>query len=100
MKYALTIFALTLVGADGPAEQKPLPLPRIAPPRTQAEPVEVWRLTLSDAIKIGLANSEVVRVISLGTEGILVGGFESASGKTIGTLTKRGEIAPLVICPI
>lgn len=53
-------------------------LPRVAKPRTTNDPEahELWQLTLQDAIRIGLENSEVVRVISLGAQGIPVGGFE------------------------
>ena len=54
------------------------PMPKIAPPRTTESPEaeEIWHLTLPEAIRIGLDNSEVVRVISLGAQGIPVGGFE------------------------
>jgi outer membrane protein TolC len=56
----------------------PMQMPRVAKPRTTNDPEaqELWQLTLQDAIKIGLDNSEVVRVISLGAQGIPVGGFE------------------------
>ena len=52
--------------------------PKIAAPRTTERPEadEIWHLTLPEAIRIGLDNSEVVRVISLGAQGIPVGGFE------------------------
>ena len=52
--------------------------PRSPKPRTTENPEaeEIWQLTLQDAIRIGLDNSEVVRVISLGAQGIPVGGFE------------------------
>jgi len=55
-----------------------LPMPKIQKPRTTNDPEaqEIWNLTLPDAIRIGLDNSEVVRVISLGAQGIPVGGFE------------------------
>jgi len=54
------------------------PMPKVARPRTTNDPEarEIWQLTLQDAIRIGLDNSEVVRVISLGAQGIPVGGFE------------------------
>jgi outer membrane protein TolC len=56
----------------------PLPLPKLARPRTTNDPEarEIWQLTLQQAINIGLSNSEVVRVISLGAQGIPIGGFE------------------------
>jgi outer membrane protein TolC len=58
--------------------QLPTPLPDLAPPRTtdQPEADEIWELTLQDAIQLGLENSEVIRVISLGAQGIPIGGFE------------------------
>ncbi len=60
--------------------QMALPLPRVADPRTTSDPEtqEVWRLPLDEAIRIGLENSEVIRVIALGAQGIPVGGFEPA----------------------
>ena len=56
----------------------PVPRPKVHAPRTTNDPEaqELWQLTLQDAIRIGLDNSEVVRVISLGAQGIPVGGFE------------------------
>ena len=56
----------------------PMSLPKVAAPRTTENPEadEIWHLTLEEAIRIGLDNSEVVRVISLGAQGIPVGGFE------------------------
>src|SRR3954466_9082439 len=56
----------------------PMPLPRVAKPRTTNDPEarEIWQMPLQEAIRIGLDNSEVVRVISLGAQGIPVGGFE------------------------
>jgi hypothetical protein len=50
----------------------PMPLPKVAKPRTTNDPEaeELWELTLQDAIRIGLDNAEVVRVISLGAQGI------------------------------
>ncbi len=55
-----------------------MPMPKVAKPRTTNDPEaqEIWELTLQDAIRIGLDNSEVVRVIALGAQGIPVGGFE------------------------
>jgi outer membrane protein TolC len=74
--------------------QSPLPLPRVADPRTTSNPEtqEIWKMTLQDAIRIGLENSEVVRVIALGAQGIPVGGFEptplnTGAGGALGTGT-------------
>src|SRR4029077_21285044 len=55
-----------------------LPMPKLAKPRTTNDPEarELWQMTLQEAIRVGLDNSEVVRVISLGAQGIPVGGFE------------------------
>jgi len=55
-----------------------IPLPKLAKPRTTNDPEaeQIWPMTLADAIRIGMDNSEVVRVISLGAQGIPVGGFE------------------------
>src|SRR5206468_5603547 len=56
----------------------PIAKPKIARPRTTDNPEsdEIWQMTLQEALKIGLDNSEVIRVISLGAQGIPVGGFE------------------------
>jgi len=56
----------------------PTAMPKVTRPRTTNDPEarEIWQLSLQDAIKIGLDNSEVIRVISLGAQGIPVGGFE------------------------
>ena len=56
----------------------PAAMPRVDPPRTTNNPEaqEVWPMSLQQAITIGLDNSEVIRVISLGAQGIPVGGFE------------------------
>jgi outer membrane protein TolC len=63
---------------SGSSHGLPVALPKMARPRTTNDPEarEIWQLTLQDAIKIGLDNSEVIRVISLGAQGIPVGGFE------------------------
>ena len=53
-------------------------LPKVHKPRTTNDPEaeEVWPMTLQEAIRIGLDNSEVVRVIPFGAQGIPIGGFE------------------------
>ncbi len=64
------VLALTLIAADEP---KPAP---VTAPSGAVEAQEVWQLTLPEAIRIGLENSSVVRVITLGAEGTPPGGFE------------------------
>ena len=61
--------------------EMPAPLPQLQPPRTPDNPeaLEPWPLTLEEAIRIGLDNSEVIRVIALGAQGIPVSGFEPAN---------------------
>jgi outer membrane protein TolC len=56
----------------------PTAMPKVPRPRTTEFPEaeEIWHMTLPEAIKIGLDNSEVIRVISLGAQGIPLGGFE------------------------
>ena len=63
--------------------QLPMPLPKLTKPRTTNDPEarEVWPMTLQEAIKIGLDNSEVVRIIPLGAQGIPVGGRSSADDR-------------------
>ncbi|MDG3004045.1 TolC family protein [Paludisphaera mucosa] len=64
--------------ADFLSSSTSLPIPKIAKPRTTNDPEadEIWPMTLQEAIRIGLDNSEVVRVIAFGAQGIPVGGFE------------------------
>jgi len=53
-------------------------MPKVHKPRTTNDPEaeEVWPMTLQEAIRIGLDNSEIVRVIPFGAQGIPIGGFE------------------------
>jgi len=64
--------------ADFVSSGAPLQIPKIAKPRTTNDPEaeQIWPMTLQEAIRIGLDNSEVVRVIAFGAQGIPVGGFE------------------------
>ncbi|MFO0888712.1 MAG: hypothetical protein U0790_06135 [Isosphaeraceae bacterium] len=64
--------------ADFLSNSLPMQLPKVHKPRTTNDPEadEVWPLTLQEAIRIGLDNSEVVRVIPFGAQGIPIGGFE------------------------
>ena len=52
-------------------------MPKVAKPRTTNDPEaqEIWPMTLPEAIRIGLDNSEIVRVIAFGAQGIPIGGF-------------------------
>jgi outer membrane protein TolC len=73
----------------------PVPLPRVAKPRTTNDPEaqEVWPMTLQECIRIGLDNSEVVRVIAFGAQGIPIGGFEPTplnSGASAGIASSLG----------
>ena len=43
---------------------------------------EIWQMTLSDAIRISLDTSEILRVISAGAQGNPIGGFEPRTPKT------------------
>ncbi len=56
----------------------PLPMPKMTDPRTTSNPdaPEMWELSLQEALRIGLDNAEIVRVIPLGAAGTPVGGFE------------------------
>jgi outer membrane protein TolC len=84
-------------------DKLPMPLPKVAPPRTTSNPEadEIWEMTLQDAIKIGLDNSEVVRVIALGAQGIPIGGFEptplnTGAGGALGTGTLATVYDPAI----
>ncbi len=65
-------------GAPVGASNLPATMPKITKPHTSGneEADEIWNLTLPDAIKIGLDNSEVVRVISMGAQGIPLSNFD------------------------
>jgi outer membrane protein TolC len=80
-----------------------LPMPRVSDPRTTSNPEtqEIWKMPLQDAIRIGLENSEVVRVIALGAQGIPVGGFEptplnTGAGGALGTGTLTTVYDPAI----
>ena len=78
----------------------PSPMPKLTRPRTTDNPEaeEIWQLTLQDAIRIGLDNSEVIRVISLGAQGIPVGGFEPSPlslGQGNGAALGGGSLATI-----
>lgn len=64
--------------ADFLSSSLPMQLPKVHKPRTTGDPEveEVWPMTLQEAIRIGLDNSEVVRIIPFGAQGIPIGGFE------------------------
>lgn len=61
-----------------PGQGPDMPLPKLTAPRTTSDPErpEIWYLELPEAIRIALDNSEVIRVIPLGAQGVQVAGFE------------------------
>ena len=70
--------------ADFLSSSLTMQMPKVHKPRTTNDPEaeEVWPMTLQEAIRIGLDNSEIVRVIPFGAQGIPVGGFEPAALNT------------------
>ncbi len=66
---------------DSPKSLRSLTSTMVAPNPTkpalrgEQEAQETWPMTLQEAIRIGLDNSEIVRVIAFGAEGIPIGGF-------------------------
>ncbi len=81
--------------ADLLSATMPLQLPRLAKPRTTNDPEaqEIWPMTLQQAIRIGLDNSEIVRVIAFGAQGIPIGGFEPTplnTGASAGVASSLG----------
>jgi outer membrane protein TolC len=64
--------------ADFLSNSLTMQMPKVHKPRTTNDPEaeEVWQMTLQEAIRIGLDNSEIVRVIPFGAQGIPIGGFE------------------------
>jgi outer membrane protein TolC len=82
--------------ADFLSSSQPLRLPKLAKPRTTNDPEapEVWKLTLQEAIRIGLDNCEIVRVIAFGAQGIPIGGFEPTplnTGASAGVASSLGS---------
>jgi len=50
-----------------PEQFQPAPIPPNVPPRTVSDPrpdTEIWQLSLDDAIRIGLENANVIRVLA------------------------------------
>jgi outer membrane protein TolC len=81
--------------ADLLSSSLPMQLPKLAKPRTTNDPEaqEVWPMTLQQAIRIGLDNSEIVRVIAFGAQGIPIGGFEPTplnTGASAGVASSLG----------
>ena len=81
--------------ADLLSSTLPMQLPKVAKPRTTNDPEaqEVWPMTLQQAIRIGLDNSEIVRVIAFGAQGIPIGGFEPTplnTGASAGVASSLG----------
>ncbi len=62
----------------------PMPMPKVAKPRlmNEAESQETWPLELADAVRIGLDNSEIVRVIAFGGDSKPIAGTEPTAMKT------------------
>src|SRR3954470_5029524 len=84
-------------------ENLAMPLPKTSDPRTTGNPEaeKIWEMPLQDAIRIYLDNSEVVRVIALGAQGIPVGGFEptplnTGAGGALGTGTLTTVYDPAI----
>ncbi len=84
-------------------ENMQMPIPKVSDPRTTSNPEaeEIWEMPLPEAIRIYLDNSEVVRVIALGAQGIPVGGFEptplnTGSGGALGTGTLTTVYDPAI----
>jgi Outer membrane efflux protein len=86
--------------AGGPGIQLPQTLPGLIKPRTPSSPPaqEAWPLTLRDAIRIAMDNSEITRVIAFGAQGAPIGCFDM-SPSTIGPAAKASDVhrAPMVI---
>jgi len=81
--------------ADLLSSTLPMQLPKLAKPRTTNDPEaqEVLPMTLQQAIRIGLDNSEIVRVIAFGAQGIPIGGFEPTplnTGASAGVASSLG----------
>ncbi len=78
----------------------PMAMPKVAPPRTLSSPGprETWPMTLSEAFRIALDNSEIVRVIASDRQARPVGGAEPTALKT-GTSPRKEEAnrPPIVI---
>jgi hypothetical protein len=72
MSHALILFALTLTGADAPPALSPTPAPVESCPAAvvKAPSPEVWNMTLRNALRIGIDNSESVRLIELRACGV------------------------------
>ena len=64
--------------ADFLSSNLKMQLPKVHKPRTTNDPEaeEIWPMTLQEAIRIGLDNAELIRVIPFGAQGIPIGGFE------------------------
>jgi len=81
----------------------PTQLPQIDPPRTVDNPEakEPWEMTLQEAIELALDNGEVIRVISLGAQGIPVEGFaptqlNNQAGAALGAGTLASVYDPAI----
>ena len=80
-------FALALVAADAPV---PAPIPAPGP---AAPAAEAWHLTLAESIRIGLANSEVIRCLPAGVAAI------PASGAVPDPMAPGADVPPVAVGP-
>jgi outer membrane protein TolC len=81
--------------ADLLTSTMPMQFPKLAKPRTTNDPEaqEMWPMSLQQAIEIGLSNSEIIRVIAFGAQGIPIGGFEPTplnTGASAGVASSLG----------
>ncbi len=79
----------------------PMVLPKVTKPRKLDDPEapEAWPMTLPEAYRIALDNSEFVRVIAFGAQGIPIGGFEPTALKA-GTPPNENKADSSPISPI
>ena len=89
--------------ADELSSTLPMKLPKVSKPRTTSDPeaAEAWPMTLREAILIGLDNTEIVRVIAFGAQGIPIGGFEPTPLKTETPAKEaKADSSPIVIARV
>jgi hypothetical protein len=67
---------VALATTSTPSTPADKPCSTVPAPAAASEAAELWPMTLQQAVQIGLDNSEIVRVIAFGAQGIPIGGFE------------------------